>query len=88
MATVNNYKVLNPSPGGTMPKGERRKRARGPLEMVGLSGREEYRLHRLSAGEITKEKQGLHLVKKLMCTYCGSRIQLDDVRYPSCKKRL
>jgi len=43
----------------------------------------------LSDGKITKEKQGLHLVKKkLMCPYCGSRIQLSDARCPSCKKRL
>jgi putative ABC transport system ATP-binding protein len=142
-------------------KGERRERARKLLEMVGLSGREEHRPHRLSAGEqqrvaiaralannpaivladeptgnldtenkheivrllgrlnidqgttiimvthdsqiashterilflndgkITKEKQGLHLVKKrLMCPYCGSRIQLSDARCPSCRKRL
>ncbi|MCJ7759513.1 ABC transporter ATP-binding protein [Candidatus Bathyarchaeota archaeon] len=142
-------------------KSERGKRSRELLEMVGLSGREEHRPHRLSAGEqqrvaiaralannpaivladeptgnldtenkyeivrllgrlninqgttiimvthdsqiashterilflsdgkITKEKQGLHLVKKkLMCPYCGSRIQLSDARCPSCKKRL
>jgi putative ABC transport system ATP-binding protein len=142
-------------------KGERRKRAKELMEIVGLSGREEHRPHRLSAGEqqrvaiaralandpaivladeptgnldrenkyeivrllgrlnidrgttiimvthdsqiashterilflndgkVTKEKQGLHLVKKkLMCPYCGSRIQLSDVRCPSCKKRL
>jgi putative ABC transport system ATP-binding protein len=142
-------------------KSERKKRARELLEMVGLSGREEHRPHKLSAGEqqrvaiaralandpaiiladeptgnldtenkheivrllgrlnidqgttiimvthdsqiashterilflndgkITREKQGLHLVKKkLMCPYCGSRIQLSDARCPSCKKRL
>lgn len=142
-------------------KSERRKRARELIEMVGLTGREEHRPHRLSAGEqqrvaiaralandpaivladeptgnldtknkfeiirllgrlninqgttiimvthdgqmashterilllsngkIMKEKQGLHLVKKkLMCPYCGSKIQLGDIRCPSCKKRL
>jgi putative ABC transport system ATP-binding protein len=143
------------------PKAERRKKARELLATVGLSGREEHRPHKLSAGEqqrvaiaralandpaviladeptgnldtenkheivrllgrlnidkgttimmvthdnqvashterilflndgkITREKQGLHLVKKkLMCPYCGSRIQLSDARCPSCKKRL
>jgi putative ABC transport system ATP-binding protein len=43
----------------------------------------------LNDGKITREKQGLHLVKKkLMCPYCGSGIQLSDARCPSCKKRL
>lgn len=142
-------------------KGERKKKAHELLEMVGLSGREEHRPHRLSAGEqqrvaiaralandpallladeptgnldtqnkheivrllgrlninrgttivmvthdsqiashterilflndgkITREKQGLHLIKKkLMCPYCGSKIQLSDVKCPSCRKRL
>jgi putative ABC transport system ATP-binding protein len=142
-------------------KSGRRERARQLLEMVGLSGREEHRPHRLSAGEqqrvaiaralandpaivladeptgnldtnnkfeivrllgrlninqgttiimvthdaqmathterilllrdgkILKEKQGIHLVKKkLMCPYCGSKIQPNDIRCPSCKKRL
>jgi putative ABC transport system ATP-binding protein len=142
-------------------KAERGKRARELLNVVGLSGREQHRPHRLSAGEqqrvaiaralannpaiiladeptgnldstnkheiirllgklnidqgttiimvthdsqiashterilllnngkITKEKQGFHLVKKkLMCPYCGGKIQLADARCPSCKKRL
>jgi putative ABC transport system ATP-binding protein len=142
-------------------KSERRKRAQELLAVVGLSGREEHRPHRLSAGEqqrvaiaralannpamvladeptgnldtenkheiirllgrlnidqkttiimvthdsqiashterilflndgkITKEKHGLHLVKKkLMCPYCGSRIQPNEARCHSCKKRL
>jgi putative ABC transport system ATP-binding protein len=43
----------------------------------------------LNDGKITKEKQGLHLTKKkLLCPYCGSKIQLNDERCPSCKKRL
>ncbi len=43
----------------------------------------------LNDGRITKEKQGLHLVKKkLMCPYCGSKIQSADERCPSCKKRI
>jgi putative ABC transport system ATP-binding protein len=140
---------------------ERRQRARELLKIVGLSGREEHRPQRLSAGEqqrvaiaralanepaiiladeptgnldtqnkyelvrllanlniergttvvvvthdgqvashservlflrdgkITKEKQGLHLTKKkLMCPYCGSRIQPTDERCPSCRKRI
>ena len=142
-------------------KSERRERAKQLLAMVGLSGREEHRPHRLSAGEqqrvaiaralannpaivladeptgnldvenkyeivrllgrlnidqgttiimvthdsqvaahserilflhdgkITREKQGLHLVKKKqICPYCGGKIQLKDVRCPTCKKRL
>jgi len=142
-------------------KSERRQRSRELLKLVGLSGREEHRPQRLSAGEqqrvaiarafandpaiiladeptgnldtenkygivrllgnlnidrgttvvvvthdgqlashtermlllkdgkITKEKQGLHLTKKkLMCPYCGGKIQPSDERCPSCKKRL
>lgn len=43
----------------------------------------------LSDGKITKEKQGLHLVKKkLMCPYCGNKIQLGDIKCPSCNKTL
>jgi len=43
----------------------------------------------LKDGKITKEKQGLHLTKKkLMCPYCGSKIQPNDERCPSCRKRL
>jgi len=43
----------------------------------------------LQDGRITKEKQGLHLTKKkLMCPYCGTKIQPDDKRCSSCKKRL
>ncbi len=43
----------------------------------------------LKDGKILKEKQGLHLAKKkLMCPYCGSKIQPTDARCPECKKRL
>jgi putative ABC transport system ATP-binding protein len=43
----------------------------------------------LKDGRITKEKQGLHLTrKKLMCPYCGSRIQPNDDKCPNCRKRL
>jgi len=150
-----------PMEGTKRPKGERRERARKLLELVGLSGREEHRPQRLSAGEqqrvaiaralandpaiiladeptgnldtqtkyeivkllanlnidrgttvvmvthdsqiashtermlllkdgtIIKEKQGLHLAKKkLVCPYCGTKIQPNDERCPSCRKRL
>jgi putative ABC transport system ATP-binding protein len=142
-------------------KSERNRRAKELLQMVNLSGREEHRPHRLSAGEqqrvaiaralandpaiiladeptgnldtknkhelvrllanlninqgttivmvthdsqvafhtermlllsdgkITKEKQGLHLVKKkLMCPYCGNKIQAGDIKCPSCNKTI
>jgi putative ABC transport system ATP-binding protein len=43
----------------------------------------------LNDGKITREKQGLHLVKKkLICPYCGSRILPSDAKCPSCRKRL
>jgi putative ABC transport system ATP-binding protein len=43
----------------------------------------------LKDGRIIKEKQGLHLAKKkLMCPYCGGKIQPSDERCPSCRKRL
>lgn len=43
----------------------------------------------LQDGKITKEKQGLHLVrKKLMCPHCGTKIQPEDERCPNCRKRL
>jgi putative ABC transport system ATP-binding protein len=43
----------------------------------------------LKDGTIIKEKQGLHLArKKLMCPYCGGKIQPSDERCPSCRKRL
>ena len=40
----------------------------------------------LSDGKITKEKNGLHLAKKLMCPYCGSKLQSADEKCPSCGK--
>jgi putative ABC transport system ATP-binding protein len=43
----------------------------------------------LKDGKILKEKQGLHLAKKkLMCPYCGTKIQPSDARCPNCRKRL
>jgi len=143
------------------PKSERSARARELLKLVGLSGREDHRPQRLSAGEqqrvaiaramannpaiiladeptgnldtenkyeivrllanlninqgttvvmvthdsqaashtermlllrdgkIAKEKLGLHsMKKKLICPYCGNKIQSTDQRCPSCKKRI
>jgi len=47
------------------------------------------RMFLLKDGKILKEKQGLHLAKKkLMCPYCGSKIQPKDARCPNCRKRL
>jgi ABC-type lipoprotein export system ATPase subunit len=47
------------------------------------------RLLFLNDGKITKEKQGLHLVKKkLMCPFCGGKIQAGDTVCPSCRKKL
>jgi putative ABC transport system ATP-binding protein len=140
------------------PKSQRSSRAKELLAMVGLSGREEHRPQRLSAGEqqrvaiaralandpaiiladeptgnldtknkqeivrllanlninqgttiivvthddqvasrtermlllndgrITKEKQGLHLAKKLICPFCGSKLQPADEKCSSCGK--
>jgi predicted amidophosphoribosyltransferase len=43
----------------------------------------------LSDGKITKEKQGLHSIKKkLMCPYCRGAIQPGDTICPSCQKKL
>ena len=47
------------------------------------------RIFLLKDGKILKEKQGTHLAKKkLMCPYCGSKIQPNDARCPNCRKRL
>jgi len=159
LSAVENVEL--PMENSKRPRSERRKRARELLERVGLSGREEHKPHKLSAGEqqrvaiaralandpaiiladeptgnldtknkfeiirllgklnidqqttiimvthdsqmashterilllndgkITKERQGTHLTKKkLMCPYCGGKIQPSDERCPSCKKRL
>ena len=40
----------------------------------------------LSDGKITKEKQGLHLAKKLVCPYCGGKLVAADQKCPSCGK--
>jgi ABC-type lipoprotein export system ATPase subunit len=43
----------------------------------------------LSDGRITKEKRGLHSIKKNgMCPYCHSPIQPGDVVCSSCQKKL
>lgn len=43
----------------------------------------------LCDGKITKEKQGLHSIKKKqMCPYCHDAIQPDDTVCPSCQKTL
>jgi putative ABC transport system ATP-binding protein len=43
----------------------------------------------LKDGKIMKEKQGLHLVKKkLICPYCGSKIQPNAERCSNCRRRL
>jgi putative ABC transport system ATP-binding protein len=47
------------------------------------------RMFLLKDGKILKEKQGTHLAKKkLMCPYCGSKIQPTDARCSNCRKRL
>jgi putative ABC transport system ATP-binding protein len=47
------------------------------------------RMFLLKDGKILKEKQGTHLAKKkLMCPYCGSKIQPTDARCSNCGKRL
>jgi putative ABC transport system ATP-binding protein len=40
----------------------------------------------LNDGKITKEKQGLHLAKKLVCPYCGGKLVAADQKCPSCGK--
>ena len=47
------------------------------------------RMFLLKDGKILKEKQGTHLAKKkLVCPYCGSKIQPTDARCSNCRKRL
>ena len=47
------------------------------------------RLLFLNDGKITKEKNGLHLAKKkLVCPYCGTKVQQGGTNCPSCNKRL
>jgi len=40
----------------------------------------------LSDGKITKEKQGLHLAKKLICPFCGGKLQSATEKCPACGK--
>jgi ABC-type lipoprotein export system ATPase subunit len=43
----------------------------------------------LDDGRITKEKLGLHMIKKKhICPYCQSTIQVNDTVCPSCQKKL
>jgi putative ABC transport system ATP-binding protein len=42
----------------------------------------------LSDGKITKEKKGLHLTKKLICPFCGSKLQSTDKKCSSCTRSL
>jgi putative ABC transport system ATP-binding protein len=40
----------------------------------------------LSDGRITKEKQGLHLAKKLICPFCGGKLQPAEEKCSTCGK--
>jgi putative ABC transport system ATP-binding protein len=42
----------------------------------------------LSDGKIVKEKDGLHLAKKLICPYCRSKLQSGNGQCPSCGKSI
>ncbi len=42
----------------------------------------------LTDGKITKEKEGLHLAKKLICPYCHAKLQPENQACPSCGKSL
>ena len=42
----------------------------------------------LNDGKITKEKEGLHLTKKLICPYCHAKLQPENEVCPSCGKTL
>jgi len=47
------------------------------------------RMLMLTDGKITKERQGLHSIKKkMMCPYCHGAIQASDTVCPSCQKNL
>jgi ABC-type glutathione transport system ATPase component len=40
----------------------------------------------LADGKITKEKEGLHLAKKLICPYCRTKLQPENQACPACGK--
>jgi len=40
----------------------------------------------LSAGKIIREKNGVHLAKKLVCPNCGNKLQTAEARCPNCGK--
>jgi putative ABC transport system ATP-binding protein len=42
----------------------------------------------INDGKISKEKEGLHLAKKLTCPYCKTKIQTSDSKCPTCGKSL
>jgi putative ABC transport system ATP-binding protein len=42
----------------------------------------------INDGKIAKEKEGLHLAKKLTCPYCNAKIQLSDSKCVNCGKSL
>jgi putative ABC transport system ATP-binding protein len=42
----------------------------------------------LSDGKIAKEKEGLHLTKKLICPHCHAKLQPENEVCPSCGKTL
>jgi putative ABC transport system ATP-binding protein len=47
------------------------------------------RILQLDDGKLTKEKQGLHLIKKKrMCPFCRGAIQPSDAVCPHCQKKL
>jgi energy-coupling factor transporter ATP-binding protein EcfA2 len=42
----------------------------------------------LSDVKITKEKEGLHLAKKLICPYCHTKLKPENEVCPACGKTL
>jgi predicted amidophosphoribosyltransferase len=42
----------------------------------------------LKDGKIAKEKEGLHLAKKLICPHCHAKLQAESVVCPSCGRTL